>query len=40
MFGSHYYANVFKNSIIENTLVLNFFVKNDLWEAIKIVAIN
>ena len=40
MFGSHYYANVFKTSIIENTLVLKFFVKNDLWEVIKKIAIN
>ena len=40
MFGAHYYANVFKDSIVENTIVLKFFVKNDLWEVIKKIAIN
>ena len=39
-FGSHYYSNVFKDSIIENTLIVKFLVKNDLWEFIKKIAIN
>ena len=39
-FGAHYYSDVFKESIIENTLIVKFFVKNDLWEFIKKIAIN
>lgn len=40
VFGSYYYAEVFKDSIIDNTLILDFFVDNDFWEFIKKIAIN
>ncbi|MBQ8546522.1 MAG: CvpA family protein [Clostridia bacterium] len=40
VFGAHYYEGVFKDSIIDNTLILKFFVKNDLWEFVKRIAIN